>query len=60
VELLPLLTVLSQVLMLILAGPLGVAIATPLAAAVLALIKVVYLKQDIRHEQHLGNVPLRK
>jgi predicted PurR-regulated permease PerM len=49
VELLPLLTVLSQVLMLMLAGPLGVAIATPLAAAGLALIKVVYLKQDIRH-----------
>jgi predicted PurR-regulated permease PerM len=48
VELLPLLTVLSQILMWILVGPLGVAIATPLAAAGLALIKVVYLKQDIR------------
>jgi predicted PurR-regulated permease PerM len=49
VKLLPLLTVLSQMLMWILVGPLGVAIATPLAAAGLALIKVVYLKQDIRH-----------
>jgi predicted PurR-regulated permease PerM len=48
VKLPPLLTVLSQMLMWILVGPLGVAIATPLAAAGLALIKVVYLKQDIR------------
>lgn len=49
VKLLPLLTVLAQMLMWILVGPLGVAIATPLAAAGLALIKAGYLKEDVRH-----------
>jgi predicted PurR-regulated permease PerM len=48
VRLLPILTVLSQILMWTLVGPLGVAIATPLAATCLVLVKVLYLHQEIR------------
>jgi predicted PurR-regulated permease PerM len=49
VRLRPILTVLSQILMWTLVGPLGVAIATPLAATGLVLVKMLYLNQEIRH-----------
>jgi predicted PurR-regulated permease PerM len=48
VRLPPILTVLSQILMWILVGPLGVAIATPLAATGLVLVKMLYLHKEIR------------
>lgn len=49
VQLRPILTVLSQILMWTLVGPLGVAIATPLAATGLVLVKMLYLHEEIRH-----------
>lgn len=53
VRLPPIATILSQLLMWWWAGLLGVAVATPLAAAVLALIKTLYLHEDVEvHETH--------
>ena len=49
VRLLPILTILAQFLMWILTGALGVAIATPLAAAGLVLVKMLYLHEEIEH-----------
>ncbi len=49
VRLLPILTILSQFLMWILTGVLGVAIATPMTAAGLVLVKMLYLKEGIEH-----------
>lgn len=48
VRLLPIFTVLIQILMWDLAGVLGVIVATPLACVALVLIKVLYLHEDIR------------
>lgn len=49
VRLLPILTVLSQLLMWLWAGVLGVAVATPLAAAGLVMVKMLYLHEEIEH-----------
>jgi len=49
VRLLPILTVLSQLLMWMWAGLLGVAVATPLAAAGLVMVKMLYLHEEIEH-----------
>jgi predicted PurR-regulated permease PerM len=48
VTLLPILTVLSQILMWTLTGFLGVALATPLAATGLVLVKTLYLHQEVQ------------
>src|SRR5690242_14661744 len=42
----PIITVLAEFLMWIVAGPLGVIIATPLAAAILTLIRTLYLHES--------------
>jgi len=49
VRLPPVLTVLAQLFMWIIAGFLGVALATPLAAVGLVLVKMLYLNQHIEH-----------
>ena len=49
VRLPPIVTILSEFLMWILTGVLGVAIATPLAAAVLASCRTLYLHERIEH-----------
>ena len=54
VRLLPIVTILAQFLMWILTGLLGVAIATPLAAAAWVLIKRLYLHEKISHKQGFG------
>jgi predicted PurR-regulated permease PerM len=54
VRLLPIVTILAQFLMWILTGLLGVAIATPLAATALVLIKRLYLHETIGRHQGLG------
>ncbi len=54
VRLLPIATILAQFLMWILTGLLGVAIATPLAAATWVLIKRLYLHEKIRHQEGFG------
>jgi predicted PurR-regulated permease PerM len=43
----PVLTILAQLLLWRWVGLLGVAVATPLAAAALALVKVLYLHEDV-------------
>lgn len=53
VRLLPIVTILAQFLMWILTGLLGVAIATPLAATGLVLIKRLYLHEKIEHRRSL-------
>lgn len=54
VRLLPIVTILSQFLMWLLTGLLGVAIATPLAASAWVVIKRLYLHEKIRHQQGFG------
>lgn len=49
VKLFPVLTILAQMFLWIVTGVLGVAIATPLAAACLVLVKMLYLKEEISH-----------
>jgi predicted PurR-regulated permease PerM len=49
VRLPPILTITSQFLLWTLTGLLGVAIATPLAAAGLVLVKMLYLDEEIHH-----------
>jgi predicted PurR-regulated permease PerM len=49
VRLPPILTILAQLLMWILTGLLGVAVATPLAASVLVMVKMLYLHEPIEH-----------
>jgi predicted PurR-regulated permease PerM len=51
VSLPPALTVTAQVLMGVLAGALGVAMATPLAAVILVLVRMLYI------EDGLGDIP---
>lgn len=51
VSLPPALTVTAQVLMGVLAGALGVAMATPLAAVILVLVRMLYI------EDSLGDIP---
>ncbi len=45
----PALTILSQVVMGMLLGFLGLALATPLTAAVLVLVEMLYLRESPRH-----------
>jgi predicted PurR-regulated permease PerM len=45
----PVLTILSQFFLWKVSGPLGVALATPLAAAGLVLIKTLYLHEEVEH-----------
>lgn len=54
VRLLPIVTILAQFLMWILTGLLGVAIATPLTAAIWVVIKRLYLHEPIRHHAGFG------
>lgn len=54
VRLMPVVTILAQFLMWLLAGLLGVAIATPLAAVGLVLIKRLYLHESIHHREGFG------
>lgn len=49
VKLFPVLTILAQMFMWTITGVLGVAIATPLAAAGLVLVKMLYLNEEISH-----------
>jgi predicted PurR-regulated permease PerM len=49
VRLPPVLTVLAQLFMWIITGFLGVALATPLAAVGLVLVKMLYLNERIEH-----------
>lgn len=49
VKLFPVLTILAQMFMWTITGVLGVAIATPLAAAGLVLVKMLYLDEEISH-----------
>lgn len=46
----PVLTVVAQVLLGILAGPLGLLLATPLMAATLVLVKMLYIEEVLREE----------
>jgi predicted PurR-regulated permease PerM len=50
VRLPPVLTVLAQLFMWIITGFLGVALATPLAAVGLVLVKMLYLNERIEHQ----------
>jgi|GEM_PF-5842324 len=50
----PVLTILSQFFMFLVAGLLGVAIATPLTAVGLVLIKRLYLHEKIEHHEGFG------
>jgi len=45
----PVLTILSQLFMWKVSGLLGVALATPIAAAALVLVKVLYLHEEVEH-----------
>ena len=54
VRLMPVLTILSQFFMFLVAGLLGVAIATPLTATGLVLIKRLYLHEKIEHHAGFG------
>lgn len=45
----PIVTILAQLLMWILTGVLGVALATPLAAAGLVLVKMLYLHETVEY-----------
>jgi len=45
----PVLTILSQLLLWKISGLLGVALATPIAAATLVVIKMVYLHEEVEH-----------
>lgn len=54
VRLMPVLTILSQFFMFLVAGLLGVAIATPLTAVGLVLIKRLYLHEKIEHHEGFG------
>jgi len=45
----PVLTILSQLLLWKISGLLGVALATPIAAAALVVIKMVYLHEEVEH-----------
>lgn len=45
----PVLTILSQLFMWKVSGLLGVALATPIAAAILVIVKVVYLHEEVEH-----------
>lgn len=54
VRLLPIVTILAQFLMWILTGLLGVAIATPLTAAIWVVIKKMYLHEPIKHRHGFG------
>lgn len=47
----PVLTILSQLFMWKVSGLLGVALATPLAAAALVLVKVLYLHEEVEHKE---------
>jgi predicted PurR-regulated permease PerM len=47
----PALTILAQVLMAVLLGFLGLALATPMAAAVLTMVKMLYLHENPRVEE---------
>jgi predicted PurR-regulated permease PerM len=49
VRLPPVLTILAQLFMWIVAGFLGVALATPLAAVGLVLVRMLYLNEHIEH-----------
>jgi len=51
VELAPALVLFSQVLMGVIAGPLGVAVATPLAAVVLVAVKMLYVVDGLGDRQ---------
>ena len=51
VDLAPALVLFSQVLMGVIAGPLGVAVATPLAAAVLVAVKMLYVVDGLGDRQ---------
>jgi predicted PurR-regulated permease PerM len=42
-------TILAQLLMWIVTGLLGVALATPLAAVGLVVVKMLYLHEDVEH-----------
>lgn len=46
----PVLTILAQLFMWKVSGLLGVALATPIAAAVLALVRILYLREEIKHQ----------
>ena len=50
----PIVTILSEFLLWILTGVLGVAIATPLAAAVLVSFRILYLHENIDHRSREG------
>jgi len=45
----PVLTILSQLLLWKISGLLGVALATPIAAAALVVVKMVYLHEEVEH-----------
>lgn len=45
----PVLTILSQLFMWKVSGLLGVALATPIAAAALVIVKTVYLHEEVKH-----------
>jgi predicted PurR-regulated permease PerM len=49
VRLPPIVTILSEFLLWILTGTLGVAIAAPLAAALLAPFRILYLHENVEH-----------
>ena len=49
VRLPPIMTILAQLLMWIITGLLGVALATPLAAVGLVVVKILYLHEDVEH-----------
>ncbi|MEO6828966.1 MAG: AI-2E family transporter [Acidobacteriaceae bacterium] len=54
VRLMPVLTILAQFFMWLVAGVLGVAIAAPLAAVGLVLVKRLYLHESVQHREGFG------